>query len=139
MWVRLTAARSKPLTPEQRRGCFAPSRLLQIGPMDRWITGAKLFMLAMFLITSLGVAAYDIFYVWPATRCGESGAWWDPKDRQCLTPIPIWRFTGRGLVTGPAQAAGAQRPAAGTHKTSPPSLAAANRAATNSKSDSRLR
>ncbi len=107
--------------------------------MDRWITGAKLIVLALFLVTSLTVAVYDIFYVWPANRCGETGAWWDPKDRQCLTPIPIWRLTGRRLVTGPAGAVDVQRPAAGTHSTSPPSRAAANRAATNSRSDSRLR
>jgi hypothetical protein len=33
--------------------------------------------------------------VWPAQRCDREGLWWDQRDRQCLSPIPIERFTGR--------------------------------------------
>ncbi len=105
--------------------------------MNRWIIGAKLVALTIFVLSSLALTLYDIYYVVPASRCERGGAWWDPKDRQCLTPLPIWRITGRGLETGPA--APAQRVAPGTQRTSPPSLAAATRAATNRKSESRFR
>ena len=116
--------------------------------MTRWITSAKLFALGAFLFASLVTVAYEVYFVWPEKRCDEHGAWWDPQDRQCFTPMPIWRITGRGLASGPsggptaggaAPSAEAHRVAAGVQSTSdaPPSLA--NRAATNSKSDNRLR
>jgi hypothetical protein len=36
-----------------------------------------------------------MIYVWPAQRCEQAGAWWDARDHECLTPIPVARFTGR--------------------------------------------
>ena len=112
--------------------------------MTRWITSAKLFTLGAFLFASLATVGYEMYYVWPEKRCGERGAWWDPQDRQCLTPMPIWRITGRGLANGPPVAttspsADAHRVAAGAQSTSPAPLSLANRAATNNKSDNRLR
>ncbi len=103
--------------------------------MDRWITNAKLIVLAGFLAVSLGTAWYEWAYVWPVKRCDARGAWWDFRDRQCLTPMPIWRITGRGLTP----AAPDQRVAPGVQSTSPAPLALAKRAATNSRSESRLR
>lgn len=70
--------------------------------MTRWITNAKLIALAGFFIASLAAAAYQMVFVWPAQRCETHGAWWDGSDRQCLTPIAIWRITGRHLASGPA-------------------------------------
>ncbi len=105
--------------------------------MNQWITSAKLIVLAGFLAASVGTAWYEWAYVWPVKRCDARGAWWDVRDRQCLTPMPIWRITGRGLV--PAARAPDQRVAPGVQSTSPAPLALANRAATNSRSDSRLR
>ena len=116
--------------------------------MTRWITSAKLFVLGAFLVVSLATAAYEIYYVWPIKRCDARGAWWDSQDRQCLTPMPIWRITGRKLVSGPPETApetalpagaAAQRVPAGTQSTSPSPLSLANRAATNNRSDNRLR
>jgi hypothetical protein len=110
--------------------------------MTRWFTSAKLFVLGAFLLASLATVGYEIYYVWPAKRCDERGAWWDPQDRQCLTPMPIWRITGRGLANGPptdGASASAHRVAAGAQSTSPAPLPLANRAATNSRSDNRLR
>ncbi len=66
--------------------------------MARWITSAKLIVLAGFLFVSAGTAWYEWAYVWPVKRCDARGAWWDFRDRQCLTPMPIWRITGRGVV-----------------------------------------
>jgi hypothetical protein len=63
--------------------------------MRRWFTTAYLAVLALFVAVSAGLVGYQILYVWPAQRCEKLGAWWDPKDRECLTPIPIERFTGR--------------------------------------------
>lgn len=113
--------------------------------MTRWITSAKLIALGAFLVASLLTVGYEYFYAWPEKKCDASGAWWDMQDRQCLTPIAIWRITGRGPITGPdavaakAAASGAQRLAAGAQSTSPAPPPLANRAATNSKSDNRLR
>jgi hypothetical protein len=109
--------------------------------MTAWITLAKLVVLCLFIITAAGMTAYDIVYVWPAKRCERVGAWWDPRDRQCLTPIPIWLLTHRGPLAGPSlsPAAPPQRVAPGAQSTSPAPLALAKRAATNSRSDNRLR
>ena len=63
--------------------------------MNAWISNTKYVVLGVFLLGSLSVAGYEWWYVWPANRCEKAGAWWDPKDRQCLTPMPIWRITGR--------------------------------------------
>jgi hypothetical protein len=106
--------------------------------MSQWITSAKIFVLGAFLIASAATAGYEIYYVWPAKKCDARGAWWDWRDRQCLIPMPIWRITGRRLVTGSASAAD-QRLAAGTQSTSPAPAALLDRAATNSRSESRLR
>jgi hypothetical protein len=63
--------------------------------MNRWITATRNALLTLFVIASLGAAAYEWWYVWPVRRCDQAGAWWDPRDHQCLDPIPIWRVTGR--------------------------------------------
>ena len=110
--------------------------------MTRWFTSAKLFVLGAFLFASLATVGYEMYYVWPAKRCDERGAWWDPQDHQCLTPMPIWRITGRRLTRGPADPAPSADPhrvAAGAQSTSPAPLPLANRAATNNRSDNRLR
>jgi hypothetical protein len=69
--------------------------------MERWFTTAKLTTLALFFILSLGTVAYEAIFIWPVQRCEQSGAWWDPRDRQCLTPIPIERFTRRAMSALP--------------------------------------
>jgi hypothetical protein len=28
-------------------------------------------------------------------QCESGGGWWSAKYRECATPIPVWRFTGR--------------------------------------------
>ena len=112
--------------------------------MTGWITSAKLFVLGAFLIVSLATAGYEIYYIWPIKRCDARGAWWDSRDRQCLTPMPIWRITGRKLASGPPASApqpggAGPRVAAGAQSTSAAPLSLANRAATNNRSDNRLR
>jgi hypothetical protein len=109
--------------------------------MNPWITLSKFVVLSLFIVTASGVTVYDLIYIQPAKRCERAGAWWDARDRQCLTPIPIWWLTGRGLPNPPHPAAGGatQRVAPGVQSTSPPALALANRAATKSRSDSRFK
>jgi hypothetical protein len=63
--------------------------------MSRWFTSAKLFVLCLFLASCLAALVYEWRYVWPVQACDQRGAWWDGRDRQCLTPMPIWRITGR--------------------------------------------
>ncbi|MGH7022628.1 MAG: hypothetical protein ACREEB_03445 [Caulobacteraceae bacterium] len=67
--------------------------------MERWYTTAKLAVLALFLAVTAWEIGYQVLYVWPAQKCDREGLWWDPKDRQCLTPIPIEKFT-RGAFAG---------------------------------------
>ncbi|HXV01506.1 MAG TPA: hypothetical protein VG166_13510 [Caulobacteraceae bacterium] len=66
--------------------------------MERWITSAKLTALALFLVMSAGAVAYEAIYVWPIHRCEDHGNWWDARDRQCLTPIPVEHFTKRAMA-----------------------------------------
>jgi hypothetical protein len=63
--------------------------------MNRWIANTRVFVLGLFLIGSLAATGYEWWFVWPVQKCERAGAWWDPADRQCLTPMPIWRITGR--------------------------------------------
>ena len=66
--------------------------------MFRLINRTTLIFFGLFVVASAGVALYDVVFVWPEQQCVADGAWWDSKDHQCLTPIPIWRITGRKLV-----------------------------------------
>ncbi len=68
--------------------------------MNAWITNAKLIVTAMAFIAVAATVGYEWLYVWPVQKCEQKGAWWDPKDHQCLVPMPIWRITNRG---GPAE------------------------------------
>jgi len=61
--------------------------------MERWYTTAKLTVLALFVLAMGGAIGYQVLYVWPEQKCDRENLWWDPQDRQCLTPIPISRFT----------------------------------------------
>ena len=73
--------------------------------MDNWIANLKYIVLGLFLVASVAATGYEWWYVWPAKRCDSAGAWWDPRDRECLTPIPIWRVTGRLPGEKPTKAA----------------------------------
>jgi len=74
-------------------------------PMERWYSLSRYTLLGVLAVASLAMAAYDWWFVWPEKKCDEQGAWWDPKDHQCLDPMPIWRITGRRLPTPPAGSA----------------------------------
>src|SRR5438034_6835389 len=80
----------------------APSQGHQVpaqgGPMFRLINRTTVMFFVTFLVACAGVAVYDAIFVWPEQQCTADGAWWDKKDRECLTPIPIWRLTGRTVV-----------------------------------------
>lgn len=51
--------------------------------------------LIIFLFISAGLVAYEYLYVIPAKKCEAASLWWDQRDRECLTPMPIWKITGR--------------------------------------------
>jgi hypothetical protein len=59
------------------------------------LTRVQYAYLGLFFFACAGVYAYEALYVWPAQKCESNGGWWDPKDRACATPVPIWRITGR--------------------------------------------
>ena len=74
-------------------------------------TRTKWVAIGAFIVASLGAFGYQAYYIWPAQKCEKGGDWWDPKDHQCLTPIPVWRFTGR-LPRAPGAEPTAAHPAA---------------------------
>jgi hypothetical protein len=71
--------------------------------MNRWITNAKLIVTALAFLAAIATVGYEWRYVWPVRDCANKGAWWDPKDRQCLVPMPIWRITNRPPTALPAK------------------------------------
>jgi len=50
-----------------------------------------------FVVISVVIFAYQVFYVWPVRQCEERGDWWDEKDGVCAVPLPISQFTGRKI------------------------------------------
>ena len=76
--------------------------------MFRLINRTTLVFFGFFLVAAAGLALFDAVFVWPQQQCERDGAWWDHQDRQCLTPIPIWRLTGR-TMTSPAHGASPAR------------------------------
>ena len=58
------------------------------------ISNLRTILLTLFAVTSVGMIAYEWWFVWPAKKCDEKQLWWDARDHQCLTPMPIWKITG---------------------------------------------
>jgi len=63
--------------------------------MNEWIARTKYIVFAIFLVGSLAAAIYQWWFIWPAQKCDRERNWWDARDHECLTPMPIWRVTGR--------------------------------------------
>jgi hypothetical protein len=78
--------------------------------MNPTIDRLKLFFLAVFAVGTVGVWAYQIFYVWPAKTCDNRGGWWDRQMRICATPIYVPSITGRPV--GVSRKAWSERQAA---------------------------
>lgn len=76
--------------------------------MNPTIDRLKLIFLVIFAVCCVGIWTYQALYVWPRNKCEAMGDWWDWRDRVCAVPMPIWRFTGRGIPQPeiPAQPAG---------------------------------
>jgi hypothetical protein len=72
--------------------------------MFRILTRVQIAYIGLFVAVCAGVFAYQALYIWPMQKCEADGGWWSMKYRECATPVPIWRFTGRGPATpaGPA-------------------------------------
>jgi hypothetical protein len=78
--------------------------------------GGRTLFLGLFLLLASAAWAYQAYAIWPVERCEKRGAWWDAQDRQCLTPMPIWRITGR--LTAPGGSSDS-RPVATEHRRQP--------------------
>ena len=63
--------------------------------MTKTFSRMKYGFFAMFLLGSAASAYHAIFVVKPRQDCEAKGAWWDPEERVCATPIDIRMFTGR--------------------------------------------
>jgi len=92
--------------------------------MNPTIDRLKLIFLVIFAICCVGIWTYQALYVWPRNKCEAMGDWWDWRDRVCAVPMPIWRFTGRGIPQPETPAAPVRaapvRTAPATAKASPP-------------------
>ena len=63
--------------------------------MLRIISRVQLIYVGIAFAACIGLFFYQATYVWPVQRCEQHGGWWSDKYRECATPMPIWRFTGR--------------------------------------------
>jgi hypothetical protein len=75
--------------------------------MFRIMGRVQIAYVGLFLLACAGVFSYEAMFVWPVEKCESNGGWWSAKYRECATPIPVWRFTGRlpGEQSQPAAAA----------------------------------
>ena len=64
--------------------------------MNGSISSVKLIVTGLAFLFVAAAVGYEWLYVWPIQKCERQGAWWDPRDHQCLTPMPIWNITHRG-------------------------------------------
>ena len=64
--------------------------------MFRFLTRVQFAYIGVLFAVCAGVFAYQAAFVWPAKACEAHGGWWSAKYNECATPMPIWRFTGRG-------------------------------------------
>jgi hypothetical protein len=63
--------------------------------MIRILSRIQIVYVAIALAACGGLLYYQATYIWPAQRCESQGRWWSDQYRECATPLPIWRFTGR--------------------------------------------
>ena len=66
-------------------------------PMNSAINRLMLFFVALFAISCVVVAVYQVVWVMPAKKCEAHGAWWDPGTRICATPIFLPALTHRPI------------------------------------------
>ena len=69
--------------------------------MNAWINNTRIIIIALGVLFAAYTTYRELHTIRPAQRCEARHAWWDPRDRQCLDPIPIWRITGRTLPKAP--------------------------------------
>lgn len=65
--------------------------------MSRTIDRLKLVFLGVFVLSLVGIFAYQVYVVRPAERCEAKGDWWDPDGRVCARPVLISDITGRTI------------------------------------------
>jgi hypothetical protein len=63
--------------------------------MLRLFSRVQMAYVGLFFATCVGLFYYQANYIWPVEHCQQHGGWWSAKYRECATPIPIWRITGR--------------------------------------------
>lgn len=69
--------------------------------MTKTFARLKYGFFALFLLGSSAMAYHAIWIVKPRQDCERKGAWWDPEERICATPIDLSLFTGRPLEPRP--------------------------------------
>jgi len=91
--------------------------------MLRIFSRVQLVYVGLAFAACIGLFFYQATYVWPMERCESHGGWWSERYRECATPMPISRFTGRlpgqPRLTPQVAAPTGQRVAPGVQSTSP--------------------
>jgi len=78
--------------------------------MFRLMSRVQLAYNGIFIVACAGMFAYESLFVWPMEQCESNGGWWSAKFRECATPMPIWRITGRTTGQGAAAAGAPDKP-----------------------------
>lgn len=65
--------------------------------MRRFLTFPRLALMfsVLFALSVGGLLLFDRFWIGPEKACEQSGRWWYPEERRCLTPIYLPDITGR--------------------------------------------
>jgi hypothetical protein len=69
--------------------------------MLRIFSRVQLVYVGLAFAACIGLFVYQATSVWPVERCESHGGWWSAKYRECATPMPISRFTGRPIGAPP--------------------------------------
>ena len=66
-------------------------------PLNRLIHKIALGFVAVFAVSCVAIAIYQVVWVMPEKRCLDANGWWDPGQRVCGTPIFLPDLTHRPI------------------------------------------
>ena len=73
--------------------------------MNPNIERLKLIFIGIFGVLVVGVAVWQIVWIFPEKRCEKAHKWWDNGERVCATPVMVSDITGRTIEDKEAEAA----------------------------------
>lgn len=78
--------------------------------MTRFLSMKRLGILfcSLFVVSLIGMFAYQHFYVDPEKKCVAEGRWWYAEGHECVTPTYLPDITGRPAGVSRAEASNAK-------------------------------